>query len=195
MITSLPPRRKLLLYHTKLMALHMMLQSLNMPDTRDATARLIDHPAQLRQATSHQSHSPSIKMPKATLALSQVLFGPDDRFVVSSAPYQSLGFTFVDLVQQPRYAYMTEPQPDPQPQPQLQPQPQPQPQPQLQPQPQPRPQPQSQHEPGPEPALVLASTSEASVEQLFQAWRHGHIPLLAAAARPPTTPSEARPLA
>ena len=169
MITSLPPRRKLLLYHTKLMALHMMLQSLNMPDTRDATARLIDHPAQLRQATSHQSHSPSIKMPKATLALSQVLFGPDDRFVVSSAPYQSLGFTFVDLVQQPRYAYMTEPQPDPQPQPQLQ----------LQP----RPQPQLQHELGPEPALVLASTSEASVEHLFQAWRHGHTPLLAAATR------------
>ncbi len=158
MITSLPPRRKLLLYHTKLMALHMMLHSLNMPDTRDATARLIDHPAlQLRLATSHQSHSPSIKMPKATRLLAQVLFGPDDRFVVSSAPYQSLGFTFVDLVQQPRYAYMTEPQPDPQPQP--------------------------QHEPGPEPALVLASTSEASVEHLFQAWRHGHTPLLAAATR------------
>ena len=95
-----------------------------------------------------------------TLTLTQVIFGPDDRFVVSSAPYQSLGFTFVDLVQQPRYAYMTEPQPDPQPQ--------------LQPQLQP------QREPGPEPTQ-LASTSEASVGQLFQAWRHGHIPLLAAA--------------
>ncbi len=110
----------------------------------------------------HQSYIPSIKMPNATPT--QVLFGPDDRFVVSSAPYQSLGFTFIDLVQQPRYAYSTEPESDPQPQ--LQPQ--------LQPQPQSQPQSQSQREPGPAPAPVLASTSEASVEQLFQAWRHGH---------------------
>ena len=29
----------------------------------------------------------------------EVLLGPDERFIVASSPYSSLGFTFVDLVQ------------------------------------------------------------------------------------------------